>query len=105
MRQRLNKLVIGSVLAGALVLTGTARLSGAGGQVWRVPADFLTIQAAVDAASEGDTILVAPGVYVESVVVSKNVVLDGMGLGGLGTGTAVRSVRQLGRQEWRKHLG
>lgn len=33
----------------------------------RVPADFATIQAAVDAAVAGDTVLVAPGEYTESV--------------------------------------
>ena len=33
----------------------------------RVPEDYATIQAAVDAAVAGDTVLVAPGEYVESV--------------------------------------
>jgi parallel beta-helix repeat protein len=53
-------------------------------------ADFTTIQAAVDAASPGATILVCPGTYQESVTITKNdlrirakgapgsVVLDGM---------------------------
>jgi serine protease len=31
----------------------------------RVPTDFPTIQAALDAASDGDTVLVEPGVYTE----------------------------------------
>ncbi len=35
--------------------------------VINVPADFATIQAAVDAATEGDEIVVAPGTYAESV--------------------------------------
>lgn len=112
MRQRICRVVIGSVLAVALAGIGAARLSGAGGQVWHVPGDFPTIQAAVDAAAEGDTILVAPGIYVEHVVVSKshltlrgagpispverpgdsaaeNVVLDGTGVNGLGIGIHV----------------
>jgi hypothetical protein len=105
--------VIGGFVAGALALFGTAGLNGAGGQVWHVPGDYPTIQAAVDSANEGDTILVAPGVYSEHVAVSKsgltlrgagpvspverpgvsageNVVLDGTDLGGVGIGIHVR---------------
>ncbi len=46
---------------------------------WQVPGDFPTIQAAVDAAQEGDTILVAPGTYQEHVVISKGLTLQGAG--------------------------
>jgi len=57
--------------------------------------DYLTIQQAVDAASDGDAILVAPGTYRENVVIDKglriygkgNVILDGMN----GTGFDVQS--------------
>ena len=38
---------------------------------------FATIQAAVNAANSGDTILADPGVYAESVTVDKSVVLEG----------------------------
>src|SRR5207245_4815390 len=38
---------------------------------------FATIQAAVNAANSGDTILAYPGVYAESVTVDKSVVLEG----------------------------
>jgi hypothetical protein len=37
-----------------------------------VPADFGTIQAAINAASPGDTIKVAPGIYFEKVVINKS---------------------------------
>src|SRR3990172_1740331 len=36
----------------------------------RVPQDYPTIQAAIDAAQNGDVVLVAPGVYGESLVLS-----------------------------------
>ncbi len=44
----------------------------------RVPADYPTIQGAVDAAKQGDLILIAPGVYHEAVVVeTPNLVIRG----------------------------
>ena len=44
----------------------------------RVPADYPTIQAAVDAAASGDTIRIAPGVYVEQTrVTNKSLTLVG----------------------------
>jgi parallel beta-helix repeat protein len=64
-----------------------------GGKILHVPRDYGTIQSAVDAAAEGDTILVTAGVYSENVVVSNSdvrlrggdeVVLDGTSLSGIG---------------------
>ena len=44
----------------------------------RVPADFVTIQSAVDAAEPGDLVLIAPGVYAEAVVIrTPSVVIRG----------------------------
>ncbi|MEU9849037.1 right-handed parallel beta-helix repeat-containing protein [Streptomyces sp. NPDC047985] len=49
-----------------------------GGSVVRVPQDFSSVQQAVDVAREGDTVLIGPGVYRESVRVTKpRVVLRG----------------------------
>ncbi len=44
---------------------------------WRVTQDAPTIQAAVDSAAAGDTVLVAPGEYVEHVAIGKSLVLIG----------------------------
>jgi len=49
--------------------------------VHEVPADFATIQAAVDAAANGDTVMVAAGIYEEQVVVTTSLALLGAGPG------------------------
>ena len=72
--------------------------------VIKVPRDYASIQAAVNAASPGDTIKVAAGVYNENVVIStsglrllggEGAVIDGAGLTGTGIlvlGTAAQPV-------------
>jgi parallel beta-helix repeat protein len=45
----------------------------------RVPEDYATIQAAVDAASSGSTITVTAGTYVEHVVIAKSLKVIGAG--------------------------
>ena len=49
----------------------------AGAAEYTVPGDFGTIQAAVDAAGDGDTVVVEPGTYRESVMLRSNLVLRG----------------------------
>lgn len=56
--------------------------------------DYATIQAAIDAASAGDKIMVGPGTYTESVVVNKDVTIlganaDVAGYGARGTESIV----------------
>lgn len=44
--------------------------------VINIPADFITIQEGIDNSTNGDTVLVHPGTYVENLTISgKNIVL------------------------------
>jgi len=45
----------------------------------RVPQDFPTIQAAIDAAAEGGTVLIGPGLYKENVQITKSLRVVGVG--------------------------
>jgi hypothetical protein len=56
-------------------------LAGLQPLVLRVPQDYPTIQAAVNAAPEGATILIGPGKYVEQVTITKDLTFEGSGMG------------------------
>lgn len=64
-----SKPLILSMALAAFTLEGFAA-------VFNVPADHATIQAAVNAASNGDTVRVADGTYLEKVVINKNIILE-----------------------------
>jgi nitrous oxidase accessory protein NosD len=70
-----------SLLLFLLVLHAQSSKTANAGRTWTVdddgPADFHTVQEAVDAASNGDTIFVHNGTYLERVVVNKTISLLG----------------------------
>jgi len=88
---RIAAVVIGGMLLGSLGLSPTIDSTFAA-SVLRVPKDFATIQAAVDAANAGDIIHVKAGTYNENVLVTTpdislhgiHATLNGTGLGGNG---------------------
>jgi len=49
------------------------------GDVWNVPGDYSTIQDAINAATGGETIIVAAGTYTETLVIDKQLILQGAG--------------------------
>ncbi|MEM3731260.1 MAG: NosD domain-containing protein [Candidatus Bathyarchaeia archaeon] len=77
----LKKLFVTSLLfIAVLLMLGIAQFclsSSQNPRIIRVPNNYPTIQEAVDAASPEDTLLVAPGVYYENVVINKPLRLVG----------------------------
>src|SRR6185503_6963122 len=61
---RLAAVALGAAASGAIALASEARAT-----VIHVPADYPTIQAAIDAASTADTVLVAHGFYSGGLVI------------------------------------
>lgn len=59
-----------------VLLTAVMSLAGPA-RTLRVPGEYPTVQAALDAASSGDVIEVAPGVYTEDLVIAQSVTLRG----------------------------
>ena len=60
-------IAIASALALVLIASAPGPTGSARGAVIQVPGDHATIQSAIDAATSGDEILVAPGSYAETI--------------------------------------
>ena len=65
-----------AVMVIALGWIAPAAVPARAATVINVPADYPSIQAAVDAATTGDTVVVAPGTYTERIVVNKAVTVE-----------------------------
>lgn len=63
------------LIAGVVVLTASVTASAA---VINVPADQPTVQAGINAAADGDSVLIAPGTYYENVIIDHPLALLGM---------------------------
>ena len=88
------------VLIGACLILGYANLFYAAGtgRSLKVPQQYRTIQAAIDAANSGDTILVASGIYKENIQLADGVLLQGAGaavttIDGGGEGSVVEGAK------------
>ena len=77
----ISGIVLALFLIGMLILAFNVQPVKAEPKTWTVdddgPADFHTIQEAINAANLGDTIFVSSGTYYENVVVNKTVLLVG----------------------------
>lgn len=93
MKKAFSSIVMALLLASSLFLSSSIRPVKAPTTII-VPDDYPTIQSAINAASDGDTVFVKNGTYHENVIIKNNVTLIGEDkqstiIDGGGTGTVV----------------
>jgi parallel beta-helix repeat protein len=77
-KRALSILLVSVLLIGAVALLfGLLRVQPIVANTRIISQDYSTIQAAIDASSPGDTIMVKPGTYYESIIIYKTVSLVG----------------------------
>ena len=81
-----KKLMIFTIMA-TMCLSALVLLPTASAATINVPGDYSTIQAAIDNANPGDTIMVSAGTYTEDLTIDKDVILQGANAGIPGDGT------------------
>ena len=80
-KKNLKKLMIFAVVV-TMCLSALAFLPTASAATINVPGDYSTIQAAINAASDGDEIIIAAGTYIETINLNgKELTIDGAGVG------------------------
>lgn len=77
--QRWRLVLLRTMVCGLWTISMGWMSAAADAAIRRVPSEYATIAQAISAASAGDTILVAPGTYSESVSLNKLVILEGEG--------------------------
>jgi parallel beta-helix repeat protein len=74
----MNRTIVAFLLVSLILLPAIATVKPAqASRTLTVPGSYSTIQQAIDAAEDGDTILVRKGTYNEQLVINKQVVLNG----------------------------
>lgn len=120
-----NTMLCRSCLCAPVIFIYSALLSA---NTIEVPKDYKTIQAAIHASKEGDTVLVHPGRYQERIQLKKNItvcskgstraketIIDGGGATGKGPGVlmaegstlegfTITNVGQFNKEVWQKHF-
>ena len=94
----------GSVLAFTLLSNFCAPSAALAATVLQVPQEYATIQAAINAAADGDSVRVSPGTYVEVLdFLGKNIIVESTSgapvtiIDGGGTDTVVRMIAAAGQ--------